>query len=115
MDAAEKGTEHPVRPTKHIVMWNVIGTTPEEKAGSAAVVKTRFEALRGEIPGLRHIEIGIDFSRVSYACDVVLYAEFENRAALERYATHPAHLKVRDELEGIRISRHQVDYFPDGE
>jgi len=41
---------------------------------------------------------------------VVLYSEFESQAALEAYASHPEHLRVRDELVGIRIERHQVDY-----
>ena len=54
----------------------------------------------------------MDFSRVSYACDIVLYSEFDSRQALAAYANHPAHLKVRDEVEGMRISRHQVDYVP---
>jgi len=33
--------------------------------------------------------------------------------ALDEYATHPEHLRVRDELEGVRIARHQVDYEVD--
>lgn len=99
-------------PIKHIVMWNLIGETPEEKAASVEAVRSRFEGLVGVIPGLLHIEIGVDFSRVSYACDVVLYSEFEDRQALEAYGSHPAHLKVRDELEGVRLARYQVDYVP---
>jgi hypothetical protein len=56
------------------------------------------------------MEIGVDSSRVDYACDVVLYSEFESQAALNAYASHPEHLRVRDVLNGIRITRHQVDY-----
>jgi hypothetical protein len=55
------------------------------------------------------LEIGVDFSKVNYACDIVLYTEFESKDALDAYATHPAHLKVRDELDGARIARYQVD------
>ncbi|GLR85889.1 Dabb family protein [Bradyrhizobium iriomotense] len=100
------GTER----VKHIVMWNLVGSSEEEKAASVTAVKSRFERLLGVIPGMTHLEIGVDFSRVNYACDIVLYSEFESREALAAYATHPAHLKVRDELEGVRIARHQVDY-----
>jgi Stress responsive A/B Barrel Domain len=57
------------------------------------------------------IEIGIDISRIDYACDIVLYSEFDSRESLEAYATHPGHLRVRDELMGVRTSRHQVDYL----
>ena len=100
---------------KHIVMWNLLASADGEKADAVEAVRSRFEALKGVIPGLLHIEIGVDFSRVSYACDVVLYSEFESTEALEAYASHPAHLKIRDELEGVRIARYQVDYLPNGE
>jgi hypothetical protein len=96
---------------KHIVMWNVHGDTPERKHDAAMMIKTKFESLIGQIEGLRKLEVGLDVSRVSYSCDVVLYSEFEDEMALQRYADHPAHARVRAELEGIRIARHQVDYI----
>ena len=95
---------------KHIVMWNIQGGPEEGKAAAIDRVKVGFEALRGKIPGLLHIEIGVDRSGVDYACDVVLYSEFESRQALNDYADHPEHLRVRRELEGVRIARHQVDF-----
>jgi len=95
---------------RHIVMWNVRGSTPEEKRGNIELVRRGFHGLKGRIPGLMYLEIGIDASQVDYACDVVLYSEFESQAALNAYANHPEHLRVRDELVGIRIERHQVDY-----
>jgi hypothetical protein len=95
---------------KHIVMWNLSAGPDGDKSASVHAVKSRFEALLGIVPGLLRIEIGVDFSRVSYACDVVLYSEFESAEALAAYATHPAHLKIRDELKGVRTDRFQVDY-----
>jgi hypothetical protein len=95
---------------KHIVMWNVSGSTPEIKAETAEMVKARFEALVGVIPGLVKLEVGLDFSRIDYACDMVLYTEFDSEESLTAYATHPEHLRVRDELVGTRIARYQVDY-----
>lgn len=95
---------------KHIVMWNLRGDTPEQKAQAAALVKSVFEGMRGKIPGMRHIEIGTDTSRVNYACDVVLYSEFDSQAALDAYATHPEHLQARERLADLRVARHQVDY-----
>ncbi|MBC2806821.1 Dabb family protein [Rhizobium ruizarguesonis] len=97
---------------KHIVMWDVRGDSAEEKQAAAFDLKTKFESLRGEIPGLLFLEVGIDFSRVDYACDVVLYSEFKDEASLEGYASHPAHLRIRDSLKDVRIARHQVDYSP---
>ena len=58
---------------KHIVMWDLRADTPEEKARVTRFVKQQFEALRGQVPGLLRIEVGIDSSRVAYACDAVSY------------------------------------------
>lgn len=96
---------------KHIVMWNVRGETHQQRDLAIANLKQRFEALEGQIPGLLRLEIGVDISRIDYACDVVLYSEFENEASLAAYAVHPAHLKVKNELWGVRVARYQVDYL----
>jgi hypothetical protein len=95
---------------KHIVMWNVRGDTPELKKESAMLVKSAFESLTGKIPGLTKLEVGLDVSAVDYACDVVLYTEFETQESLDAYASHPEHLRVKQVVGDIRIARHQVDY-----
>jgi quinol monooxygenase YgiN len=95
---------------RHIVMWDVRGGSPEEKNANVEKLQRSFHSLRGRIPGLLHVEIGVDTSRVDYACDVVLYSEFESQAALDAYATHPEHLRVKQEVGDMRIARHQVDY-----
>jgi quinol monooxygenase YgiN len=95
---------------KHIVMWNVRGETPQQKAEGIARLKRSFESLRGRIPGLLHLEVGVDSSRIDYACDVVLYSEFESQSALDAYAEHPEHLRVKQEVADLRTARHQVDY-----
>jgi hypothetical protein len=100
----------PPCPIRHIVMWRVAGETEAERSVAVARVRSGFEALRGKIPGMTHLEIGIDVSRIDYACDLVLVTEFDSTAALEAYAVHPAHLALRDALAGLRITRHQVDY-----
>ena len=95
---------------KHIVMWNLAGDTLERNRQACLLLKERFEGLAGLIPGLLKIEVGVDVSRIDYACDVVLYSEFDSHEALTAYATHPEHLRVRRELGDSRIARHQVDY-----
>lgn len=95
---------------RHIVMWNLRGNTAQEKAAGIEQLKGSFNSLRGKIPGLLTLEIGVDCSRVEYACDVVLYSEFESQSALDAYASHPEHLRVKRELGDLRIARHQVDY-----
>lgn len=97
-------------PVRHIVMWRVSGETREERAAARLKVKTAFEGLRGRIAGLTHVEVGLDISDVDYACDVVLVSEFATAADLAAYASHPEHLRVRQELADLRIARFQVDY-----
>jgi heme-degrading monooxygenase HmoA len=95
---------------KHIVMWNVRGDDAATRERHIALVKAEFESLRGRVPGLLHVELGVDESRIDYACDVVLYTEFDSREALAAYADHPEHLRVKRALGDLRIARHQVDY-----
>lgn len=95
---------------KHIVMWKLKGDTPEEKEASIRRVKAAFDGIVGVIPGLKSVEIGVDISGIEYACDVVLYSEFESKEALEGYAVHPEHLRIKESLLGVRVGRYQVDY-----
>jgi hypothetical protein len=80
---------------KHIVMWNVRGDSAQAKARGIDELKRGFEGLRGQVPGLLHLEIGVDSSGIDYACDV---------------ASHPAHVRLRKQLADLRTARHQVDY-----
>lgn len=86
------------------------GTAQTGPLKACLLLKERLEGLAGLIPGLLKIEVGVDVSRIDYACDVVLYSEFDSHEALAAYATHPEHLRVRRELGDSRIARHQVDY-----
>ncbi|QBQ99844.1 Dabb family protein [Paraburkholderia pallida] len=97
---------------KHIVMWNLKGDTADERTIAIDRVKAAFDGLIGKIPGLLQMEIGVDVSGVDYACDVVLYSEFESSESLAAYAAHPEHLRVKAELGDLRTARHQVDYRP---
>ena len=95
---------------KHIVMWNLRGDNEQERSANIHKVKSEFEGIRDQIPGLMQLEIGVDISQIDYACDVVLYSEFESLQALQAYASHPAHLRVREALGNRRTDRYQVDY-----
>jgi hypothetical protein len=92
-------------------MWNLASDTPEQNRQACFHLKELFEGLAGRVPGLIKIEVGVDISRIDYACDVVLYTEFDSAESLAGYAVHPEHLRVREALGSSRISRHQVDYI----
>ena len=96
---------------KHIVLWRL---KPEAHGRTAAenarAIKEKLEALRGRIPGLLAIEVGLDFSRTGDSCDLALYSEFESRAALDAYQAHPEHKAVMPFILEARRARHLVDY-----
>jgi Stress responsive A/B Barrel Domain len=96
---------------KHIVFWRLKNREDaKSRDENARAIKERIEGLRGKIPGLLHIEAGIDFNASETACDVVLYSEFESRAALDGYQIHPAHLEMAKFIGDRRSERRIADY-----
>jgi hypothetical protein len=96
---------------KHIVMWRLKEHAEgNDKAVNARLVKEKLEALRGRIPGMLKVEVGIDFSATDASADVVLYSEFESREALDGYQAHPEHEALKPFVSAVRVSRQLVDY-----
>jgi hypothetical protein len=96
---------------KHIVFWKLKAmANGSNKAANALFLKDKLEALRGKIPGLIKLEVGLDISNSDASSDVCLYSEFESKAALDAYQDHPLHARVKDFVAGIREERRIVDY-----
>ena len=96
---------------KHIVMWRLKDHAEgNDKATNAQLMKSKLEALRGQIEGVLAIEVGIDFSATEASADVVLYSEFTDRTALAAYQAHPAHQAVVAFIKEVVNTRHLVDY-----
>jgi hypothetical protein len=96
---------------KHIVCWRLKDRDNRDtREATASAIKQRIEAMRGRIPGLLHIEGGVDISRTSDSCDIVLYAELESAAALAGYHVHPAHEEFKAFIGGRRSERYLIDY-----
>ncbi|MCM1176487.1 MAG: Dabb family protein [Bacteroidales bacterium] len=96
---------------RHIVMWkfreDIPGMTPKEAAEEA---KANLEALTGKIPGLLHIEVGVNAKASKGSYDAALTADFESWDALDAYRVHPLHVPISQHCESIRESRTCVDY-----
>jgi quinol monooxygenase YgiN len=96
---------------RHLVLWKL---KPEAHGRSAAenarAIKEKLEGLRGRVPGMLRIEVGIDFSRTENSSDVALYSEFESRAALDAYQVHPEHKAVMPFILEARSERRLCDY-----
>ncbi|UOO38320.1 Dabb family protein [Oscillospiraceae bacterium CM] len=95
---------------KHIVMWHLKETAnSKSKTENAKAIKEQLEALRGKIPGMVTIEVGLDFSQTVDSADIILYSEFESKAALDAYQKHPAHEAVKPLVQEASTKRTVVD------
>lgn len=97
---------------RHIVMWKLkdeaLGKT---KAENIEIIKERLYALRGIIPEIKAMEIGVNINDAdSVASDAVLIMEVESLEALDTYKNHPEHKKVSAFVKEVRLSRTAVDY-----
>lgn len=96
---------------KHIVFWKLKEeANGMSKAENAAAIKQKLEELNGKIEGCIKLEVGFDFLHSAESADVVLYSEFENKAALDFYANHPLHKAVMPFIAEARSERRVVDY-----
>ncbi|MDH3982301.1 MAG: Dabb family protein [Kiritimatiellaceae bacterium] len=92
---------------KHIVMWKFKDEVVEM---DKLEMKRQLEALKGVVPSLIDIEIGLDVVGSDASKDMVLYSEFQTLEDLKAYATHPEHLKVVDFVKPLVCERCVVDY-----
>jgi hypothetical protein len=96
---------------KHIVLWKLKdfaeGATKQQ---NALKVKVMLEDMRGKIPCMLKLEVGLNFEAGDSACDISLYSEFTSREALDAYQIHPEHMKVKNFLPRVRSERRVVDY-----
>lgn len=96
---------------KHIVIWKLKNKTePLDQCEDALAIKDALENLDGKIPGLKHIEVGFDYSKKETAGDIVLVTEFDSRDALAAYQNHPAHVEVGKTVRPRTFDRRMIDY-----
>ncbi|MEI6002704.1 Dabb family protein [Paraburkholderia bengalensis] len=95
---------------RHIVMWKFKQSDGATREQNALLLKQKLEACRGAVPGIEHLEVGIATPGLDSTYDVVLLCDFTDKAALDAYQVHPAHLLVKSFLAPIREARQAVDY-----
>ena len=96
----------------HIVIWRLRDDAEngKSKEENARQMKRLFVNLRGKLPGLLRLDLGIDISRGGDSADVALYTEFADKAAYEHYYAHPLHVEIMGFMKGVRSERRVVDY-----
>jgi hypothetical protein len=96
---------------KHIVFWRLKDTAHgNDKATNVRILKDKLEAMRGKIPGMLTLEVGIDFGGSEASSDVALVSEFTNREALTAYQAHPEHVAILPFVSEARTERRVVDF-----
>ncbi len=96
---------------KHIVLWRLKDEAAgASKAQNAEQLVRMVGELAGIVPGLRHIEAGVDFEGSDAAWDVGLYSEFDSRDALDAYQVHPRHEALKQFVGQVRSDRAVIDY-----
>ena len=95
---------------KHVVMWRVRGTSAEERRDQAGKIRTALEALRGNIPGMSSLQVGIGSGGDEQFGDVVLISVHDDWAALKAYQVHPAHVEAARVIAAARIERRVLDF-----
>ena len=95
----------------HIVAWRLKDSAlGNDKTANARLLKEKLEALPGQIPVLRRLEVGFDFSATENSSDVVLVTSFATKEDLAAYQVHPAHKAVGLFVREVVAERRMIDY-----
>ncbi len=91
---------------RHIVFFKLKNNSQENKQK----VKNIIEPLKEKIDVIRFYQVGINFSSEDRAYDLALVSDFDTQEELYRYAKHPEHLKVIEQLKQEGIQTKVVDF-----
>ncbi|MFL9925985.1 Dabb family protein [Herbaspirillum lusitanum] len=96
---------------KHIVMWKLKEQAEGgDKASNARKMKELLDSCANVVPGILKFEAVLAQPGLEATYDVVLYSEFENRAALDAYQEHPTHVAIKPFIGAVREGRQCMDY-----
>lgn len=78
-------------PIEHVVLFKLKADAPEAK--KEGLMKSLL-ALKDVIPGILQASAGVNFSARAQGYTHGFVARFKDRAALDHYISHPAHVAV---------------------
>ncbi len=94
---------------RHIVFWKLAEEADgRSKVENMRIMKEQLENLVDLIPELLSAEVGFNLNGEEY--DASLTCTFQSMEDLKTYDSHPEHMKVREFITKIRLSRVAVDY-----
>ena len=95
---------------RHIVMFTLSATDPEQRTRDTEQMRARLGALVGAVAGLHSLTLEPDLGLVEGHWDLVLTSEHDDNAALEAYQVHPAHVEAAAFIRTVIVERAIVDY-----
>lgn len=90
----------------HVVLFKLKDRSP----GNIDKARSVLEGLRGKIPVLKGLEVGVDLLKSGRSYDIALIARFDSLEDLDAYQSHPAHVEAAGYISGVRESAIAVDY-----
>lgn len=93
---------------KHIVCFKLLDPTEENCSKAREVLLS----MKGNVPLIRDIEVGVDFLHSSRSYDVILQVVLDDEKALEDYQNDPYHVGVvKKHMHAVRKSSVAIDYY----
>ena len=87
------GSQAAAQSVKHVVLFKLKpGISKTDPRVATGMEKMR--TMQKTIPLIAALECGINFSERPVAQDIGLYTTFKNRADLQEYLRHPAHVEL---------------------
>ncbi len=94
----------------HVVLFKLRDFSEEEKMEVIAELKSKLLALKTKIAEVKYIEVGENYELAAGSYDLALISHFESLEDLDKYRTHPEHLKVVERIGQTTVARAVVDY-----
>jgi hypothetical protein len=90
----------------HVVLIKLKDPTPENLEQARSLMG----GMAGQIPELRHLEVGVDVIRSKRSYDLALVARFDSLEGFRAYQAHPAHQAVVRPILAASDAIIAVDY-----
>lgn len=91
---------------KHIVCFKL------KKGESAKKAAEILNSMKGKVPEIIDMEVGVDFLHSERSYDLILQVVLQDEDALSRYQNDPYHCSVvKAHMHAVRASSVAVDYY----
>jgi len=95
---------------RHVVSWKLADRDPAALDRDVARAAEALGTLPALVPGIRSFQVGRDVVGSPRSHDLVLIADFDDRAALDAYDAHPEHQRVAAVVRSLVASAASVDF-----